>query len=137
MASRTPARAEAPPYPASLIDRFNSWVETLPLKPSIFYLGLGLGLVLIQVVILWLERGLQATEILPIIVFNGLLTPFVLALIRFLDQRAMRAVRSMRPSLLGVAENRTPFRVKSGPGTRLTEGPPCVPGLPCARFSRS
>jgi hypothetical protein len=46
-----------------------------------------------------LDRGLQATELLPVIIFNGFAVPFVLALIHFLDDQAMTALSSMKPAL--------------------------------------
>ena len=88
------------PYNPSLIDRFTDWVEELPIRGWIFYLSFGAALILCQVIFLWLDGGLtKAEELLPIIFFNGLLTPFVLALIHLLDRQAVTALETMRPTL--------------------------------------
>jgi hypothetical protein len=93
----TESSLEAQPYPPSWIDRFHVWVENLPVRAWIFYVLLGIALVLVQVLFLGLESGPEADELLPIIVFNGLFTPFLLALIHFLDRQAVVALNSMRP----------------------------------------
>ena len=91
---------ETQPYKPSLIDRFTDWVESLPVRGWVFYAGFGLVLILVQVLFLWLDGGLNvAEELLPIIVFNGLLTPFVLVLIHHLDRQAVTALETMRPAL--------------------------------------
>jgi uncharacterized membrane protein len=56
-------------------------------------------LIVIQFLFLWLEGGQQDGEFLPVIIFNGLITPFVLALIHLLDNQAVTALNSMRPVL--------------------------------------
>jgi hypothetical protein len=48
---------------------------------------------------LWLDSGLQAEELLPVIIFNGFAVPFILALIDLLDRQAVTAVNSLRPML--------------------------------------
>ena len=46
-----------------------------------------------------LDGGLQAEVLLPVIIFNGLATPFLLALIHLLDNQAVTSLNSMRPTL--------------------------------------
>ncbi len=87
------------PYNPSWIDRFNDWVERLPGGTWVFYLLFAIAQILVQVLFLWLDGGLHAQELAPIIIFNGLATPFLLALIQFLDREALTALDSMRPSL--------------------------------------
>lgn len=87
------------PYEPSLIDRFNDWVEGLPLRAWAFYLLTAVVLILVQILFLWFDGGLAARELLPIIIFNGLATPFLLGLIQLLDNQAVTALDSMRPSL--------------------------------------
>ncbi|NIM93760.1 MAG: hypothetical protein GTO18_08630, partial [Anaerolineales bacterium] len=56
--------------------------------------------ILIQVLFLWLDGGLAvAGVLLPVIIFNGLVIPFLLALIHLLDNQAVTALNSMRPTL--------------------------------------
>jgi hypothetical protein len=74
-------------YKASWIDRFNNWVETLPVRAWIFHVVFGIVLILVQMLFLWLDRGLHAEELLPVIIFNGLATLFLLALIHLLDNQ--------------------------------------------------
>ncbi|MDX1418127.1 MAG: hypothetical protein R3293_28255 [Candidatus Promineifilaceae bacterium] len=83
----------------SWIDLFNKWVEQLRVRPWIFYVSLGMSLVLLQLLVLWLESGSYANELLPIILFNALAVPYLLALIRLLDNQALHALQGMRPIL--------------------------------------
>jgi hypothetical protein len=95
----TEIRIEARPYKPSWIDRFNNWVEQLPMREWVFYVGLGLGLIWIQMLFLWLDGGLQYDALLPVIIFNALAIPYALALIHLLDNQAIKALNSMRPTL--------------------------------------
>jgi hypothetical protein len=65
----------------------------------IVYAVFGWTLILCQMLFLWLDGGLQAEELLPIIIYNALLTPFGLALIHLLDNQAVTALNSMKPTL--------------------------------------
>ncbi|MFC2023184.1 hypothetical protein ACFLT5_00400 [Chloroflexota bacterium] len=95
------ANSKERPYKPSWVDGFTDWVETLPIRGWIFYAGTGLGLILIQVLFLWLDGGLAKAEVLlPIIIFNAFLTPFGLALMHLLDYQATAAINSMRPALV-------------------------------------
>jgi len=86
-------------YKPSLVDRFINWVKDLPIKAWVFYVLFAILLILIQVCILWIENGLQASELLPIIIFNSFAVPFTLALIQFLDHQAVTAFNTMKPVL--------------------------------------
>lgn len=90
---------EARPYRPSWIDRFTNWVEELRMPAWIFYVGLGLVLILIQMLILWLDHGLQSYALLPVIIFNALTIPYLLGLVHLLDNQAVTALNSMRPAL--------------------------------------
>jgi hypothetical protein len=88
------------PYTPSWVDRFTDWVEKLPLPGWAFYVGLGLVLILIQVLFLWLDDGVAVAEVLlPVIIFNGSSIPFLLALMQLLDDQAVTALDSMGPAL--------------------------------------
>lgn len=92
------------PFNYSWIDRLNIWVKKLPIHAWIFFFLFGLVLIAVQILFLWLEGGLKNGEILPVIVFNGLFTPFLLGLIYYLDNQAVNALNSMR-SVLDVTES--------------------------------
>jgi hypothetical protein len=87
------------PYKPSWIDRYNSWVEKQPARPWMYYILFGVVLVGIQLLFLWLESDSPETQLALIILFNGLFTPFLLALIHFLDNQAVTALKTMRPVL--------------------------------------
>lgn len=90
-------------YQPSWIDRFGRWVEALPMRVWLFHAVAGIGLIVVQILFLWLDGGLDAGELLPIIIFNGLAIPFLLALIQLLDNQAVIALNTMRP-VLGLSE---------------------------------
>ncbi|MFN2199526.1 MAG: hypothetical protein ACK2UW_25625 [Anaerolineales bacterium] len=93
------AHSSLPPYPPSWIDRLNRWAGQFGPRPWVFYALFAAGLVLIQLLALWLEGSLDAVELLPVIVFNSAFTPFLLGLIALLDRQALAVLRTMRPVL--------------------------------------
>jgi hypothetical protein len=100
MANTATTDREERPYKPSWIDRFTDWVERLPVPGWVFYMGLGLALVLVQVLFLWLDGGLiVAGQLLPVMVFNALFTAFPPALIHVLDNQAVSALHTMKPTL--------------------------------------
>lgn len=100
MAKTTTASSQERPYKPSWLDRFTDWVERLPIPAWVLYGSLGVGLILIQVLFLWLDDGLAKAEVLlPPMVFNGLSIPFLLVLIHLLDRQAVTALNAMRPTM--------------------------------------
>jgi heme exporter protein D len=100
MVDTTTANSKDRPYKPSWIDRCTDWVEKLPIQGWVFYVGLGLALTLIQVLLLWLEGGQAKAEVLlSVIIFNGFAVPFLVALIHLLDNQAVTALDSMRSTL--------------------------------------
>jgi hypothetical protein len=95
----TETRTEARPYEPSWINRFTHWVDQLSVPGWVVYVGLGLALALVQILILWWEGGLKHTALLPVIVFNALVMPYILALVHLLDSQAVTALDVMRPTL--------------------------------------
>jgi hypothetical protein len=93
------AQGKARPYKPSGIDRLTAWVATLPVPAWAFYSGIGLALILVQIFFLWLDGGLGAVELLPVVIYNALLTSFGLALIHLLDNQAVTALDTMSPTL--------------------------------------
>jgi hypothetical protein len=99
MANTTTETLKEQPYKLSWIDRFNNWVKKLPIHAWIFFVVFGIGLIVVQILFLWLGGGLQEVELLPVIIFNGLFTPFLLALIFLLDNQSATALNTLRPVL--------------------------------------
>lgn len=99
MGETSTAIGQARPFRPSLIDRFDNWVERLPTNAWVFFVVFGLVLIGVQLLFLWLEGGLQEADLLPIIIYNGLFTPYLLALVHMLDNRAVSALRSMSSAL--------------------------------------
>lgn len=87
------------PYQPSLIDRFYDWLDKLPLRAWVFYFLSGLVLIVVQILFLWLEGGLKDVVLLPVIIFNSLAVPLLLAMMQFFDQQAVAALCSMKSVL--------------------------------------
>jgi hypothetical protein len=66
----------------------------------------------IQVGFLWLESGSPADELLPVILFNGLAVPYLLALIWLLDRQALKSLAGMRPVLTMTREEFETCRIR-------------------------
>jgi hypothetical protein len=87
------------PYPASWLDRFTEWVERLPGPTWVFYIAMGLVLASMTTVVDW------GIGLYPIGTFNvfhiwlAIQSPYLLALIRYLDEAAERALKKFRPAL--------------------------------------
>lgn len=98
-----PLEAAAPerPYPASLIDRLNDWFSSRDRGAWLPYALLGATLVAVQLAALWLAGNGQGQELLPVLVFNGLFTPFLLAWMALLDRQAVAALDNLRALLPG------------------------------------
>lgn len=100
MGASTIAAGVERPYRPGWVDRFNQWVQRLPVRAWLFFLLFGIVLIAVQILFLWLDGGLQFTELLPVMLFNAAFTPFLLALVYFLDLQAVTALNSMKPALL-------------------------------------
>jgi hypothetical protein len=120
------------PYPPSLFDRYTGWVDTLPARPWIYYVGLAFILLLGQLLFLWIDGGLHATELLPVAIFNAIFTSFPLALIHLLDNQAIAALDALRP-ILDMAESEFDdfhYRLSTMPPR-----PPLIVGLGVLAFA--
>lgn len=86
-------------FVAGFMAHFTNWDEEPAIRVWFRYAGIALVLIFIQGLFLWVEDGLRARAVLPVILFNGLFTPFLLALIPLLDQKAAVALHTMKPEL--------------------------------------
>ena len=126
MAKKKTAKLKERPYNPSLIDRFSNWVGKRPISEWVFYAAFGLVLIVIQVLFLWLDGGLVVDELLPVLIFNGLATPFLLALMHFLDKQAVTAFGSMKPAL---KMTRPEFKQYEYMLSNMPAGPSLIAGL--------
>ena len=86
-------------YAPSWINRFAAWVDRLPGPSWLYYLGIGLVLLLVQLVVLWSEGRFAIGTVFPIQVFQAVMMGFIPALIHYLDRRASAALATLRPLL--------------------------------------
>ncbi len=86
-------------YPPSWIDRFNARVTRLPGLAWVYYLGIGLALFTIQTTVFWSEGAYPVGAFIPAHGFIAGLTPAILALVHYLDNRADVALTALRPAL--------------------------------------
>jgi hypothetical protein len=85
-------------YAPSWVDRVHAWVRQLPGPSGLYYLGLGLFLFLIQMLVLWIEGGPLADN-LPMQGYIAAVIAFFFALWNYLDSKAGAALSIMRPIL--------------------------------------
>jgi hypothetical protein len=91
-ATASPAR----PYTPSLLDRFTDWVDSLSIPTWLFYAGLALFLVCIQLLLQWdgTPKPLYPFPYVFIVTIA-----YDLALMHYLDRAAARALARFRPIL--------------------------------------
>jgi hypothetical protein len=87
------------PYAPSWADRFTAWVGRLPGPSWLYYLGLGLVLLLAQAIVLWIEGAFPIGTFLPVQGFLAGVIAFWLVLFHYLDERAGAALTTLRPAL--------------------------------------
>ena len=93
------AETEPRPYAPSWLDRFNARLVRLPGPSWLYYLGIWLVLVLLQIAVLWGEGAYPAGTFLPNHTAIAALIPLLLALSLFLDNRAGAALATLRPAI--------------------------------------
>jgi hypothetical protein len=87
------------PYAPSWVDRFTAWVGRLPGPSWLYYLGIGLVLLLVQAIVLWIEGTFPIGTFLPVQGFLAGVIAFWLVLLHYLDERAGEALTTLRPAL--------------------------------------
>jgi hypothetical protein len=86
-------------YRPSWIDRFTDWVERMPGPSWIYYLGIGLALVLVQAISPMIEGFFPKGKVIPAQIFLAGAIAFLLALFHYLEKWAGAALVSLRPAL--------------------------------------
>jgi hypothetical protein len=88
-----------PRFPASWLDRFQAWVERLPISTWAFYLFAALGLSLLMHVLRWLDGSLPPGSLEVNQLTLGIFPVYFFALIHYLNSAAHRALANYRPLL--------------------------------------
>jgi hypothetical protein len=98
------------PYAPSWIDRFTAWVARLPGPSWLYYLGIGLVLLLVMAIVLWIERAYPVGTLFPVhLVIPGMIA-LLLALLYVLGNRADAALTALRPALQASEEEYSKLR---------------------------
>jgi hypothetical protein len=85
-------------YSPSWVDYLTRWIDQLPGSNSIYYLGLGLIILLAQVLVLNLD-GILNTNLDSAHIFMAAAIPYMLVLINYFNLVARRNLRKLQPSL--------------------------------------
>jgi hypothetical protein len=90
---------EAWRYSPSWYDRLSAWLENLPGPTALYYIGLGVALILILFGLTGPEStgGDRITDRMKL--YLALIIPYVLASAHLLDTSAVRAIEKLRPAL--------------------------------------
>jgi len=92
------------PYPPSWLDYLSGVLQWLPGPSWIYYLGLGLILVVVQVAVLWIEGVFAVGTLFPVQLFIPAMITLLLGMIHYLDRRASAALETLRPTITLDAE---------------------------------
>ncbi len=88
-----------PPYVPGWVNRLVVWVDQLPLPSWMFYLTIGVALILAQAAIKWEDGGLpRGNFYLPLILFSGA-GVYTLALMHSLIRKVPQALARMRSAI--------------------------------------
>lgn len=86
-------------YSPSWVDHLSKWVNRLPGSSWVYYLGLGLLLFILQVLILWIGGIIPNGRIDPVQIFLAVAIPYMLVLINYFNEHASKALSKMRSAL--------------------------------------
>jgi hypothetical protein len=91
-------------YKLNWIDHLTTWIRKLPGTIWGYYFGLGLFLLLGQVLVLWIEGGEIIVSLHSVQIFLPVAIVFILAIIPYFNDRALSALETIKPAL-SVAED--------------------------------
>jgi hypothetical protein len=87
------------PYSPSWVDRLTELIDRLPGSSGVYYLGLWLILILLQILTLWIDIGDPFEGFYPVQAFIPGTIAFMLAFIGYFRKRAKAALEAMRSVL--------------------------------------
>jgi hypothetical protein len=125
------SQSEAQEYPPSWVDRFSDWVDGLPGPSWLYYLALGLVLLVVQTAVLWIEGVYPIGTFLPIHLVGAGGVSYLLALLPWLDNTAAVALSALRPALRASEEEYSQLRYQL---TTLRARPTLVASLVAVAF---
>ncbi|MGB3904337.1 MAG: hypothetical protein WBB22_05395 [Anaerolineae bacterium] len=97
-------------YAPSWVDRFGDWVDRLPGPSWLYYLALGLVLLLVETIVLWIEGVYPIGTFLPLHLAAAGGITYLLALFPWLDNTAATALATLRPALKADEEEYSQLR---------------------------
>jgi hypothetical protein len=92
-------RIDSPPYSPSWIDKVTGWIDARPGSALNYYFGFGAVLLLVQVAFLVFEGSWPIKSFSIVHAYMSVAIPSFLALTHYLDNRAAKALESMRSGL--------------------------------------
>jgi hypothetical protein len=84
-------------YRRSWINHLSTWIDHLPGTSNYYYLGLSILLLAVQSLVAWIEGALEWGKFLPQQFFLSAAIVFILAVIPFYDQQALKAFLRFLP----------------------------------------
>lgn len=120
-----PIEHAAKPYRPSWIDKLAEWIDRRPASNWIYYLGFGLAMALIMLLILLIEGAPTTRATVFPLLYLAAAVSYMMGLIHYLNRRSQVVLANMRP-VLGIDEpayNEMAFRLAHLPGwTALAAG---------------
>lgn len=96
------ARTEAEtarPYTPSFVDRITDWVRRLPVPSWLFYVALGLALLLLDASIRWMDGSYTFGTVTWQMILSAGTFPYALGMLHYLDNSAEEALADFRPAM--------------------------------------
>lgn len=87
------------PYAPSFVDRLTDWVRRLPVPSWLFYVAVGLALLLLNASIPWLDGSSPGLMLDWQMILAAGSFPYALALLHYLDNSAAEALADFRPAM--------------------------------------